>query len=59
MLIAGTMNMTNADSIFSPLCASSMSTKAMVSWLLQFFASLPAYSILCILKQWSIGYVDD
>ena len=35
---------------FAPLSASSMSTKAMVSLLLWFFASLSAYSILCILE---------
>ena len=51
MLIAETVNMTNADSIFSPLSASFMcTTKAMVSWLLRVFASVSAYSILCILE---------
>ena len=48
---------------FSPLSASFMcTTKAMVSWLLRFFASLSAYSILCILEpfcflhnSWSSG----
>ena len=48
---------------FAPLSASFMcTTKAMVSWLLRFFASLSAYSILCILEpfcffhhSWSNG----